>query len=415
MNKNTLNQGALLALLLIGQGFGQWVHTGGPTGPITRALAVSDGVIFAGTDDGVFFSSNHGNDWTAANIGLAKDTVVSLAVNAGALLAGTLHKGIFISTNNGGSWTAVNKGLPNNPLDTISYAQINDIAAVGSNLLTCTFSGGVFLSRNSGTSWTAINTGLTNTSVYSLAVNGSDLFAGTGAGGGVFVSSDSGATWRAVNNGLTYTPGMVYSVYELAASNGHLFAGTFAGGVYRTANNGESWTDANNGLLANSVQSLYAHGGNLFAGTGSSGVFLSTDNGASWAAISNGLPSNDAVLCLCVSDSILFAGLYSGGVWRCPLLNTVSAPTNVALEKASGVNVFGISTTSGILRYMLPVASIVSIKYYDLEGRLLISFVDHSQAAGNYSLALPSLPRGFYVRDFRAGSFTQKDRVTILR
>jgi hypothetical protein len=38
-------------------------------------------------------------------------------------------------------------------------------------------SSGVFLSTNSGTSWTVV--GLTNTSVYALAVSGTNLFAGT--------------------------------------------------------------------------------------------------------------------------------------------------------------------------------------------------------------------------------------------
>jgi hypothetical protein len=415
MKKITMRACVLFAFVVTGQGFAQWVQTGGPIGPITRTLAASGGVLFAGTDAGVFYSSNNGVDWTAINTGLAKDTVVSLATNGGTLFAGTLHRGIFASVNNGNSWTAINKGLPNEPLDTISFAQINDIAAAGANLFTCTYGGGVFLSRNSGSSWNAINSGLTNTNVYSLAVNGTNLFAGTGAGGGVFVTADNGATWKPVNNGLTYTPGMVYSVYELAVNNGHLFAGTFSGGVYGTANNGESWTDANKGLSAASVLSLYAHEGNIFAGTGSSGVFLSIDNGASWTSISGGLPSNNAVLCFCKSDSTLYAALYGSGVWRRSLLTASPAPTGVTLEKASKGNVVSISSAAGVLRYILPVASIVSIKYYDLQGRLLASFVNQSEAAGIYSMAMPSLPKGFYVRDFRAGSFAQKDRVTVLR
>ncbi len=405
----------IVGLLMAVQVYGQWVQTAGPQGSPIRALAIDGGMVLAGTDNGVFSSKNNGNDWVETNAGLAKDTVVSLAVNGSKLFAGTLHSGIFASPDNGSSWTAVNQGLTGDPLDMSSYPQINGMAADGNNLYAYAIRSGIFLSQNGGMSWTPINSGLTSTNVFSLAVSGSDLFAGTGDGGGVFISSDNGATWKAVNNGLSYTPGMVYSIYTLAASNGRLFAGTVAGGIYRTGNNGGNWIDASNGLSADIVTSLYADGGNLFAGTGSSGVFLSIDNGASWAAISNGLPANDAVLCLSINDSALFAGLYGGGVWRHPLIPAMQSPGVAAFEKSPAANAFSVSSTSGVLRYLLPVTSLVSIRYYDLKGRLLASLVEQNQAAGTYSLAIPSFPQGFYVRDFRAGTFVQKDRVTILR
>ena len=45
------------------------------------------------------------------------------------------------------------------------------LAVSGTNLFAGTYGGGVFLSTNNGTSWTAVNTGLTNTDVYALAVS----------------------------------------------------------------------------------------------------------------------------------------------------------------------------------------------------------------------------------------------------
>ena len=246
-------------------------------------------------------------------------------------------------------------------------------------------------------------------------MSGSDLFAGTGPGGGVFMSSDNAATWTAVNSGLLYMPGMVYSVNRLAATGGSLFAGTFSGGVYKTDNSGASWTGANNGLTANNVLSLYVHGGDLLAGTGSDGVFLSTDNGASWKATGSGIPANAAVLCLCVSNNDLFAGVYGSGVWRLPLPGAPAAPTGLALGRSSQGAVLELNGSSSVLQYALPVVSHVVIKYYDLEGRLVATLSDRDEGAGTHSLALPSLPAGFYVRDFRAGSFAQRDRITILR
>ncbi len=80
--------------------------------------------------------------------------------------------------------------------------------------------------------WEQINTGLIPIelagSVEDFAINsGGDIFAGTD--GGVYRSNDNGDTWSQINSGLTNT-----SVQALAInSNGDIFAGTDGGGVFR--------------------------------------------------------------------------------------------------------------------------------------------------------------------------------------
>ena len=68
------------------------------------------------------------------------------------------------------------------------HGQITSIAVSGSNIFAGTFGGGVFLSTNNGTSWSEVNNGLTNQQVTALTISGNDIFAGTN-GGGVFLSS----------------------------------------------------------------------------------------------------------------------------------------------------------------------------------------------------------------------------------
>ena len=397
--------------LVVSTGYGQWVETSGPASNVTRVLTVTGSTILAGTDDGMFLSVNNGAPWTSINVGMAKDTVLACATTDSSIFSGTFHSGIFRSTNNGASWTAANNGFPRDSLGTDSYSCVNSFAVIGGTVLAGTFQKGIFLSDNNGASWRPINSGLTNTNVYSLVASGNNFFSGTGAGGGVFLSANKGSAWSAVNNGLWYIQKMVYSVLTLTANERGLFAGTFCGGIYSSTDNGSSWTVTNTGLSANTILSLLAYGDILFAGTDFSGVFMSRNNGASWTSFSGGLPDNRAVLCLCVRDSTLFAGIYGDGVWCRPFTGVPPVPASVALEKPLKGNLFAISGTSEILRYTVPVAVHVSIKYYDLEGRLMASFVNRDQAAGTYSLAKPSLPKGFYVRDFRAGSFTQRDRV----
>ncbi len=67
--------------------------------------------------------------------------------------------------------------------------------------------------------------------------------------------------------------------YSLAVSGTNLFAGTYKGGVYRSTNSGGSWTAVDSGLTNMWVRALAVSGTNIFAGTYGNGVFLSTNNG----------------------------------------------------------------------------------------------------------------------------------------
>jgi hypothetical protein len=98
----------------------------------------------------------------------------------------------------------------------------------GTNIFVGTdYDGGIYNSTDNGASWIRDTTGLTNKSVYSLTVNGMDMFAGTKAGG-VFLTINNGASWIAVNSGMANT-----SVISLAISGTNLFAGTSDAGVWR--------------------------------------------------------------------------------------------------------------------------------------------------------------------------------------
>jgi ligand-binding sensor domain-containing protein len=197
------------------------------------------------------------------------DGVHTFAVSGTNLFAGT-EGGVFLSTNNGASWSAVNTGLNN--------TNVRALAVYGTNLFAGTYGGGVFRSTNNGTNWYVVNTGLIFTQVQALAVSGTNLFAGTYIGG-VFLFDNNSLRWTPVNNGLTDT-----YVYALAVSGTNLFAGTYTG-VFHSTNNGTSWTSGSIGLTDPYVNALAISGTNLIAGTGSGGIFLSTNNGSSWTEV----------------------------------------------------------------------------------------------------------------------------------
>ena len=79
--------------------------------------------------------------------------------------------------------------------------------------------------------------------------------------------------------------GTVYTIVK--NSNGYLFAGTYRG-IYRSTEDGEHWTTANEGLTDLRIESMAVNiSGHIFAGT-HPGLFRSTDNGQTWNHIDYG-------------------------------------------------------------------------------------------------------------------------------
>jgi hypothetical protein len=179
------------------------------------SIAVSGTTLFAGTNGGVFLSTNNGTSWTAANAGLGDQEVSAFAINGPNLFAGT-GGGVYRSTDSGTSWTS---------LGTLLGYSVRCLAVSGVILLKGTIGsrggGGISLSTNSGMSWTAA---WGNSPVLCFAVSGTNIFAGIY---GVCVSTNSGTSWAFASTGLTDT-----TVYALAVSATNLYAGTL-GGVWR--------------------------------------------------------------------------------------------------------------------------------------------------------------------------------------
>jgi photosystem II stability/assembly factor-like uncharacterized protein len=233
--------------------------------------------------------------------------VRALAVVGSNLFAGT-NVGVFRSTDNGESWTAVSSGWAD--------IEVMDLAVIGENLAALT-GGGAFLSMDNGNSWTAtapIST-VPSASIMSFAVMGTDLFAGT-MEAGVFRLAEDSQDWTAVNTGLIYP-----IVRDLAVIGTNLFVSIDEDGVYRSTDNGRSWIPVISPFSPEphySVSAFAVRGENLFISTLGT-VFVSANNGMNWIELGAGLPADWNILRFTVSGTDLFAVTYDGDVWRLPL------------------------------------------------------------------------------------------------
>ena len=87
------------------------------------------------------------------------------------------------------------------------------------------------------------------------------------------------------------------------------------------------------------------------------------------------------------------------------------------LANHSGVRNFDVHYSNKLLRYALPGKSYVSVKYYDVNGRAIASFVNRIQSAGYHTLSLQGLSwsRGAYIQVFDAGSFERRAIITTVK
>ncbi|MCK9280632.1 MAG: choice-of-anchor A family protein, partial [Melioribacteraceae bacterium] len=158
---------------------------------------------------------------------------------------------------------------------------------------------------NNGGSWEQVGT-FANEIIYAMAYDGNTMYAGT-FGGKIYKSSDNGVTWTRINSDMT-----VAIVWALKVNNGSLFAATEQG-VFKF--NGTTWVLS--GLAGIDVHSLTVSGnGTIYAGTWGSGVYISSDNGTTWMQLNEGFGYFNVIQSLVATTQHVYAATFGGGVFR---------------------------------------------------------------------------------------------------
>lgn len=203
---------------------GPWQESGhAMLGQEIRTVVAREGVILAGTKNGIFRSVDGGDSWSDVSTGLTVRHVRWLAFNpavSDSEFAGTEPAGIFVSSDGGDRWA----GRP-------EVAELRD-----------KFHWFLPYSPEAGC-------------VRGFAFHGDRVYAAVEVGG-VLRSDDAGATWR-LARGSSGEPNFdippaplvhpdVHSVYSHPSSPDLVFAAT-AEGLYTSSDAGDTWTVAHAG------------------------------------------------------------------------------------------------------------------------------------------------------------------------
>lgn len=160
-----------------------------------------DGNIFAGTDDGVYISTNDGVNWAKTSTVLDERVISCFCVNGNTIFAGILGAsvttglGVYASTNNGLTWSTVNFGFP--PQTTI-YSMVN----YNGYIFGTSTDGQIFRTTNNGITWLLLNSGMPTfyNPVYAIAKFNNNLLVG--CNDGIFMTTNQGQNWIPQNQGI---------------------------------------------------------------------------------------------------------------------------------------------------------------------------------------------------------------------
>jgi ligand-binding sensor domain-containing protein len=244
---------------------------------------------------------------------------------------------------------------------------------------------------------------------------GTELFAGTD-GSGVFRSADYGNSWEAANNGID----SAYVNSVVVIGNSLFVAADGSIGIYRSDDSGVTWRAANTGIPQDSgfVNTYVFSDGNenLFMGS-DNGFFFSTNGGTSWVEADAGLPTSGATLLNSVVSftelgSEIFVGTSGAGVWRRPLsemINTSAVATTPSVEQsiAAYPNPFSQSST---ITFSCAQSGAGEVTIVNLLGAEVARLFSGELSAGEHSFEWDAsgVPAGMYVCVVRAGGEVQR-------
>lgn len=268
--------------------------------------------LYAGTDGGIFSSTDGGNTWSSRNAGLVVSMyypgIAQHPTDPNVVLGGLQDNGTLLS--NGTQWfNSVMSGDG-------GYAAIN-YSSPGTLFATCQWSttSGPCITRISGGGLSQVNvtTGIVQADRAAFIpplvmdpVTPTTLYFGTMR---LYATTNSGTQWTPISADLTKGTGNISAVAIAPSDPQTIYVGTSDGNLQVTRNGGTLWTPAATGLPNRAITHVAIDRTNparalaTLSGSGAAHIYVTIDAGVTWVSASGNLPDMPANSVVMIDDS----------------------------------------------------------------------------------------------------------------
>ncbi|NNE43553.1 MAG: T9SS type A sorting domain-containing protein [Gemmatimonadetes bacterium] len=331
------------------------------------------------------------------------------------------------STNSGVGFSSINTGITGSAQWVTPVAQDQ----TDGDILFTETSSGIFRTTNGGGNWTLVNGSGQGAVWLDVSRVDPDLVyaVDTASGGTVRRSLNGGTSWSNVSVGFPFSNGTETKILAHPTDVNTVFV-TFSSysnvaQVAMSTDQGSSWTAVDGDLPNIPVFSMAVNPSNptdWYIGT-DLGVWMSTNGGVNWTPAGTGMP-NAAVDDLEIQDSLqlLVAGTHGRGAWE---LSISTAPVSSEITSAPLARNLMLDRPwpnpvrdRTILRYAAHSDAPVSLRVYDVKGRLVSDLEDLSRGDGIIRTTpwfTDDVPAGVYFAVLEAGSQRVTQKVTVLK
>lgn len=330
-----------------------WVNISGNNYFRARGMSAIGNTIFAGTNTGIYSTTNLGLNWTLKEPNFY---TLNMKVYNNTIIVGTTF-GANISTDNGATWLQTS----------LNNLNIRGLFATSTKILAGAREGGVYLSTNGG--YNFVNIGMNDKHITSVGIVGNTYLAGTDTAG-IYTSTDGGTIWNRVNT----------SSYPLL------------GGL-----------------------EVAVSGSNAFYAT-TYGCFVSNDNGITWNRRNEGTPGNPLYIYI-ANGYVYMAGMRTYRRPLAELVGVQNISTEVPSAYSLSQNYPNPFNPTTNIRYAIPKSGMVKLVVFDALGREVETLVNKSQQAGTYEASFngSALTSGVYFYKLSVGDFTDTKRMLIIK
>ena len=379
-----------------------------PDNPFIKGLVSSGENVIAGTDDGIYYTSDKGLSWHPTNA--PTEYIESMAASGDYVYAVVTFYGIYRSLNNGVSW------IPSLP-STIDYV---DVAAIDNYAFAGSFFEGAKYSTNYGSGWYASNGFPPDASIFVIGPAGNGMvLAGTDLEPSwIYVSFDNGNYYSPYSEGLFENA----SVEAFATNETFSFAGTDYNGVWRRYLPGvpvelisfTATTDENTVTLSWTTSTE----------TSNSGFEVQRKN-IDWERIGfiEGHGTTTEENSYLFVDNNLTAGKYQYRLKQLDYDGSFKFSDIVEIEVLSPIefslsqnypNPFNPTTT---IQYSIPQSGTVKLAVYNTLGEVVRILANNYKDAGTYTINFnaSNLSSGIYYYRLEAGAFIETKKMVIMK